>query len=104
FGPAFNTKGGGWFFYHYARVSIYITDANRYAMERSQTNFKVWFWSRDGCDVQSHHFGAQNIIINLTLAGSTYSQGTGYPSTCTTSIIGNASAFTYVYFDFASIR
>lgn len=81
FGPAFNTNGGGW-----------------YAMERSQTYFKIWFWSRNDCDVPSDvaharsfvnpdawgtptayfpntfcdfstHFDPQNIIINLTLCG-----------------------------------
>jgi hypothetical protein len=41
-GPAFNTNGGGWFAYYYAfMVSIYMTDANRYTMERSQTYVAV---------------------------------------------------------------
>jgi hypothetical protein len=137
FGPAFNTNGGGW-----------------YAMERSPTYFKVWFWSRDDFDVPSDvahtrpfvnpdawgtpaayfpstscdfstYFNAHNIIINLSLcmclpragnddykhpwvggdwAGSTYSQGTGCPSTCVDYVNYNASAFTDAYFDFALIR
>jgi hypothetical protein len=79
YGPAFNKAGGGW-----------------YVLERTPTELRVWFWSRgDGsvpadvkngapnvdtskfgtpsadfpstsCDIKSH-FGAHNIIINLTL-------------------------------------
>jgi len=93
------------------------------------------------CDF-STYFDPQNIIINLTLckclpragndgykhpyvggdwAGSTYSQGTGCPSTCVGEFLPNppaavsevhskdyvnynASAFTDAYFDFASIH
>ncbi|KAM6497182.1 endo-beta-glucanase [Amanita muscaria] len=80
YGPAFNQNGGGW-----------------YAMERSPTHIRVWFWPRDGpvpedvrynegevepdhwgtptayfpstsCDIQKH-FTAQWIIINLTFCG-----------------------------------
>ncbi|KAH9850499.1 laminarinase [Lenzites betulinus] len=81
YGPGFNSAGGGW-----------------YAMERTTSFIKVWFWSRtDGsvpsdvssgstsintdnwgtpyaffpsqsCDLTSH-FGEHNIIINLTLCG-----------------------------------
>ncbi|KIJ93249.1 glycoside hydrolase family 16 protein, partial [Laccaria amethystina LaAM-08-1] len=53
------------------------------------------------------YFDAQNIIINLTLcgdwAGFTYSQGTGYVR-FKDDVNYNVSAFTDVYFDFASIR
>jgi hypothetical protein len=79
YGPEFNKAGGGW-----------------YVLERTPTEMRVWFWSRgDGgvpadvkngaktidtskfgtpgadfpstsCDMKSH-FGAHNIIINLTL-------------------------------------
>ncbi|RDB18969.1 putative glycosidase C21B10.07 [Hypsizygus marmoreus] len=81
YGPTFNTNGGGW-----------------YAVERTSTFIKVWFWSRndaavpadvkDGasavntdswgtpaayfpntsCDIPQH-FNQHNIIINLTLCG-----------------------------------
>ncbi|KAG8697450.1 hypothetical protein FRC09_007865 [Ceratobasidium sp. 395] len=81
YGPSFNTNGGGW-----------------YAMERTSTYIKVWFWPRNSatvpaavksglstvdtssfgtpfasfvntsCDIASH-FGPENIIINLTFCG-----------------------------------
>ncbi|EPQ55426.1 endo-beta-glucanase [Gloeophyllum trabeum ATCC 11539] len=82
FGPAFNQNGGGW-----------------YAMERTSTFIKVWFWARNDpsvpadvssgaqsvntdawgtstaffpntdCDIASK-FGQNNIIINLTFCGA----------------------------------
>ncbi|KAF8659936.1 hypothetical protein AX16_001672 [Volvariella volvacea WC 439] len=81
YGPTFNRVGGGW-----------------YAMERTNSFIKVWFWSRhdptvpwavkhgdgnintdlfgipsayfpdDYCDIASH-FGEHHIIINLTFCG-----------------------------------
>lgn len=81
YGPAFNSAGGGW-----------------YAVERTDSFIKVWFWSRNAggipsdvtsgatsvdtdnwgtpfayfpntsCDIDSH-FGWHNIIINLTFCG-----------------------------------
>ncbi|KAG9100553.1 hypothetical protein FRC06_003969 [Ceratobasidium sp. 370] len=81
YGPSFNTNGGGW-----------------YAMERTSTYIKVWFWPRNSatvpaavksgansvdtssfgtpfasfvntsCDIAGH-FGPENIIINLTFCG-----------------------------------
>ncbi|KAG8706067.1 hypothetical protein FRC11_008536 [Ceratobasidium sp. 423] len=81
YGPAFNTNGGGW-----------------YAMERTSTYIKVWFWPRNSatvpsqvkngassidtstwgtpfaafvntsCDINAK-FGPNNIIINLTFCG-----------------------------------
>ncbi|KAB5591108.1 Endo-1,3(4)-beta-glucanase [Ceratobasidium theobromae] len=81
YGPSFNTNGGGW-----------------YAMERTTTYIKVWFWPRNSaavpaqvkngassidtstwgtpfasfvntsCDISSK-FGPENIIINLTFCG-----------------------------------
>ncbi|QRV76433.1 glycoside hydrolase family 16 protein [Ceratobasidium sp. AG-Ba] len=81
YGPSFNANGGGW-----------------YAMERTSTYIKVWFWPRNSatvpaavksgassidtstfgtpfaafvnssCDIASH-FGPENIIINLTFCG-----------------------------------
>ncbi|KAI0790474.1 laminarinase [Abortiporus biennis] len=81
YGPAFNSAGGGW-----------------YAVERTDTFIKVWFWSRNAgnvpsdvkngatsvntdnwgtpfayfpntsCNIDSH-FGPHNIIINLTFCG-----------------------------------
>ncbi|KAL1676386.1 glycoside hydrolase family 16 protein [Schizophyllum commune] len=81
FGPALNAQGGGW-----------------YAMERTDSFIKVWFWPRGAADVPigvseghddvdtanwgtpqaffpsdtcniAEHFDAHNIIINLTLCG-----------------------------------
>lgn len=82
YGPSFNSNGGGW-----------------YAMERTNSFIKVWFWPRSGsppsdvstsgsgsvntdkwgtpsalfpstsCDISSK-FSPNNIIINLTLCGS----------------------------------
>ncbi|KAI0759554.1 laminarinase [Trametes elegans] len=114
YGPAFNNAGGGW-----------------YAMERTNSFIKIWFWSRnDGsvpsdvkngassvntgnwgtpyayfpsqsCDISSH-FGAHNIIINLTLcgdwAGAVYGQD-GCPGDCVSYVNQNPSAFTNAYFD-----
>ncbi|KAH7926486.1 glycoside hydrolase family 16 protein [Leucogyrophana mollusca] len=81
FGPGFNSHSGGW-----------------YAFERTNSDFKIWFWSRsdravpdevqygpraidtttwgepighwtdDLCDFASH-FGPHNIVINLALCG-----------------------------------
>ncbi|KAL0579258.1 hypothetical protein V5O48_002762 [Marasmius crinis-equi] len=81
YGPSFNTNGGGW-----------------YAMERTNSGIKIWFWSRnDGnipgevkngatsintdnwgtpvanfpstsCPISSK-FGPHNIVINLTFCG-----------------------------------
>ncbi|KDN37767.1 hypothetical protein RSAG8_09922, partial [Rhizoctonia solani AG-8 WAC10335] len=81
YGPSFNANGGGW-----------------YAMERTSTYIKVWFWPRNSatvpaqvkngasnidtsswgkpfaafvnnsCNIASH-FGPENIIINLTFCG-----------------------------------
>ncbi|KAF8319716.1 hypothetical protein DL93DRAFT_110943 [Clavulina sp. PMI_390] len=81
YGPSFNNNGGGW-----------------YAMERTSTYIKVWFWPRNSanvpagvknggsnlntanfgtpfanfvntdCDISSH-FGPHHIIINLTFCG-----------------------------------
>ncbi|RDB27908.1 putative glycosidase C21B10.07 [Hypsizygus marmoreus] len=81
YGPTFNSNGGGW-----------------YAMERTTSYIKVWFWSRAATNVPSDvkngatsvntsnwgtpiayfpntscpigsKFGAHNIIINLTFCG-----------------------------------
>jgi len=92
YGPAFNSNRGGW-----------------YAVERTASFIKVWFWSRndaavppavrkgyffvntdswgtpsaffpnDSCDIQQH-FNEHNIIINLTLCGDW--AGNVYPATC----------------------
>ncbi|KAF9490953.1 endo-beta-glucanase [Pleurotus eryngii] len=90
YGPAFNSNGGGW-----------------YAVERTSTFIKAWFWPRNAgnvpadvkngqtvvntgswgtpsayfpntqCDIASH-FKAHNIIINLTFCGDW--AGSAYPS------------------------
>jgi len=92
YGPSFNNNGGGW-----------------YAMERSSTYIKVWFWPRNSgsvpagvksgassldsstfgtpfanfvnsqCDIPSH-FGSHHIIINLTLCGDWAGQQAIYSS------------------------
>ncbi|GLB34452.1 putative glycoside hydrolase family 16 protein [Lyophyllum shimeji] len=92
YGPRFNAAGGGW-----------------YAVERTPTFIKVWFWSRndwsvpadvrngndnvntdswgipsaffpnDSCDIEQH-FNEHNIIINLTFCGDW--AGSVYPSSC----------------------
>jgi len=90
YGPDFNNNGGGW-----------------YAVERTNSFIKVWFWPANGsgipsdmangastvntsnwgtpaayfpstdCDLASH-FNANNIIINLTLCGDWAGQSTVY--------------------------
>jgi len=92
YGPSFNNNRGGW-----------------YAVERTTSFIKVWFWNRndgsvpsdvrnggssvntnnwgtpsaffpnDSCDIQQH-FSAHNIIINLTLCGQW--AGAVYPASC----------------------
>lgn len=41
---------------------LYIADADRYAMERSQTYFKVWFWARNDYDVPSDVAHARSFV------------------------------------------
>lgn len=90
YGPSFNAAGGGW-----------------YAMERTSSGIKVWFWSRQAgnapsdvssgassvntgnwgtpsayfpntsCNIASK-FGPQNIIINLTFCGDWAGQSSIY--------------------------
>ncbi|KAG7448708.1 2 beta-glucanase [Guyanagaster necrorhizus] len=119
YGPPFNDNGGGW-----------------YAVERTDTFIKIWFWARNNnnvpADVQdgnpsvdtdawgipfayfpdtscsiSDHFGAHNIIINLTFcgdwAGSVYSDSS-CPSTCVDYVDNNPAAFIDAYFDFAWVK
>ncbi|KAG6809636.1 hypothetical protein H0H92_015450 [Tricholoma furcatifolium] len=91
FGPTFNDNGGG------CRVSDMAT-FGRFAMERTTTEVKVWFWSKTATNVPSDvangdssidtdawstpaayfpdtscpigsKFGPHNIIINLTFCG-----------------------------------
>ncbi|KAI0700431.1 endo-beta-glucanase [Cytidiella melzeri] len=116
YGPPFNAAGGGW-----------------YAMERTNSFIKVWFWSRNAakpgdigaasvntdnwgspialfpntsCDIGAH-FGPNNIIINLTFcgdwAGNVYSTS-GCPSTCVDYVNNNPAAFDNAYFQFNSVR
>ncbi|KAG1747521.1 glycoside hydrolase family 16 protein [Suillus occidentalis] len=122
FGPNFNKNGGGW-----------------YAMERTLHYIKVWFWERDDpfvpyeirsgawivntdnwgipaanfpnsteCDIQSH-FGANNIIINLTFCGDWAGNAANYnasgcPLDCVTYVNDNPSAFTNAYFQISSMN
>jgi len=97
YGAPFNSNGGGW-----------------YAMERTDTFIKVWFWPRNGCppfDVLADsiyvntdtwgtpaanfpntycdigkEFGPNNIIINLTFCGG-YANGTFSSDGCPGSCI-----------------
>nr|VWO94484.1 Mixed-linked glucanase [Ganoderma boninense] len=119
YGPPFNSAGGGW-----------------YAMERTDTSIKVWYWLRNAgnvpsdvrngastintsnwgepvadfpntdCDI-TEHFGAHNLIINLTFcgdwAGAVYSSD-GCPGDCTTYVDQNPSAFSNAYFDIAWLK
>ncbi|KAG0701161.1 glycoside hydrolase family 16 protein [Suillus ampliporus] len=119
YGPDFNNNGGGW-----------------YAVERSTSYIRVFFWERTSgsvpsevsspgssidtktwgepvalfpntdCDL-STHFGAHNIIINLTFcgdwAGSSYA-ASGCPSTCIDYVNNNPSAFSNAYFEFNSLN
>lgn len=63
FGPAFNANGGGWFASYCAFIGmVYVADADRYAMERSQTYFKVWFWARNDYDVPSDVAHARSFV------------------------------------------
>ncbi|KAH9938888.1 laminarinase [Epithele typhae] len=119
YGPALNSAGGGY-----------------YAMERTNSFIKVWFWPRNSgnipsdvksgstsintgnwgtpfayfpsqsCDLSSH-FGAHNIIINLTFcgdwAGAVFNSD-GCSGTCSTYVNQNPSAFTNAYFDIQWIK
>ncbi|KZT18498.1 glycoside hydrolase family 16 protein [Neolentinus lepideus HHB14362 ss-1] len=120
YGVAFNQNGGGW-----------------YAMERTDSFIKVWFWARGDttvpadvsgntgsvdtdnwgtstaffpssstCDISSK-FGANNIIINLTLcgdwAGTTF-QSAGGSGDCNSYVDANPSAFSDAYWDIAAVR
>ncbi|KAF8059824.1 glycoside hydrolase family 16 protein [Lyophyllum atratum] len=97
YGPSFNNNRGGW-----------------YAVERTTSFIKVWFWSRndgavpadvrngggsvntdswgtpsaffpsDTCNIQEH-FSQHNIIINLTLCGDW--AGALYPASCPSNCI-----------------
>ncbi|CAE6434589.1 unnamed protein product [Rhizoctonia solani] len=105
YGPTFNSNGGGW-----------------YAMERTSSYIKVWFWPRNSatvpqqvrnggssidtstwgtpfaafvnnsCDINSH-FGPENIIINLTFCGD-WADYVNY----------NPAAFKNAYWDIAALR
>ncbi|KAG0703323.1 glycoside hydrolase family 16 protein [Suillus ampliporus] len=121
FGPGFNNIGGGW-----------------YAMERTLDYIKVWFWERSDasvpldvlsrawiidtnhwgtpgayfpnntqCDLKSH-FGANNIIIDLTFCGdwagnSALYNASGCPLDCVTYVDNNPTAFKDAYFQISSM-
>lgn len=121
YGPQFNNNGGGW-----------------YAIERRSTYIKIFFWERTSSSVPSDvkspgssintsnwgtpaayfpnthcdfstHFGAHNIIINLTFCGdwagsSSVYADSGCPSTCNTYVNDNPSAFKNAYFEFNSLN
>ncbi|KAF9010119.1 endo-beta-glucanase [Cyathus striatus] len=111
YGSIFNNKGGGWF-----------------AVERTNSFIKVWFWSKEATDIPSDvlngatsvntdgwgtprayfpstscpissKFSAHNIVINRgDWAGSVYGSS-GCPSTCVDYVNNNPSAFKDAYFD-----
>ncbi|OBZ78871.1 putative glycosidase C21B10.07 [Grifola frondosa] len=110
YGPGFNAAGGGF-----------------YVMERTTSFIKVWFWSRGDptvpsdvssgaasvntdafCDINAH-FGAHNIIINLTFCGdwagipSFFDQGS-CSGDCNTFVNNNPSAFEDAFWDIAAVR
>ncbi|KAK0495940.1 laminarinase [Armillaria luteobubalina] len=117
YGASFNDNGGGW-------------PVPLYAVERTDTFIKIWFWARNSnsvpADIQagntnintdawgtpfayfpntscsiSDKFGAHNIIINCgDWAGSVYSTS-NCPSSCVDYVNNNPAAFTDAYFDFA---
>ena len=98
YGPAFNRNSGGWcvLFVLLFQIELFFQLAvNRYAIERTTTFIKIWFWPRGAsnipsdvlngassvntdnwgsptanfpntqCDINGK-FGPANIIINLT--------------------------------------
>jgi len=119
FGHLFNVNGGG-----------------IYAMERASTGVRVWFWARDDpavpdevangadnidtstwgtpdvlfpstqCNIPQH-FGAHNIVINLTfcgdLAGSQYSSS-GCPGTCNSYVQNNPGDFNFALFSLTWVK
>ncbi|KAH9962451.1 endo-beta-glucanase [Russula dissimulans] len=109
YGVAFNDNGGGWF--DAFLTPLVIQKCNqatcRYAMERTSSFVKVWFWGRDSvsipnevinganlintdgwgmpaayfpstnCNISSY-FGPANIIINIGLCGDWAGDSTVY--------------------------
>lgn len=120
YGPQFNANGGG-----------------IYAMERTSSFIKVWFFPRNSnipsdlkngasavntdnwgtptalfpnsqCDIASH-FGAHNIIINLTFCGDWAGQagifnGAGCSGSCVDFVNNNPGAFSNAFWDIAAVR
>ncbi|KZV83786.1 hypothetical protein EXIGLDRAFT_754210 [Exidia glandulosa HHB12029] len=121
FGPAFNSKGGGW-----------------YATERTDSELKVWFFARDDsntpedirtgakgvspanwgkptavftsdtCDISSK-FQEHRFIFDLTLcgdwAGNTFKSDNGNGmDACRNYVATNPSGFTDAYWDIAALR
>ncbi|PIL25507.1 hypothetical protein GSI_12432 [Ganoderma sinense ZZ0214-1] len=104
YGLAFNNNGGGF-----------------YAMERSNSGVKVWFWPRHAKgipadvakgreeDQHGQHFGPHNIVINLSLCGdwagqqSIYNQD-GCPGSCVDNVNNNPGGFANAYFDIAWLK
>ncbi|KAG8880546.1 hypothetical protein FRB97_000716 [Tulasnella sp. 331] len=117
YGPNLNAVGGGY-----------------YAMERTSTYIKIWFWARNEANIPaditsggstvsptnwgtptadfvfnncaSSHFGPHNIIINLTLCGDW--AGAVYPATCPSTcnnyVNTEPAAFANAYWDIASLK
>ena len=52
YGPSFNNVGGGWYVFHTCQSSV-LTRCKyfRYAVERTSTYYKVWFWPRNAENV-----------------------------------------------------
>ncbi|KAI0762600.1 2 beta-glucan [Fomes fomentarius] len=122
YGKSFNAVGGGF-----------------YASERTSSFIKVWFWARndptvpadvvnaggavntdawgqpsavfvsDQCDINAH-FGAHNIIINLTFCGDWaglplfFNERGGCPGDCNTFVNQNPGAFAEAFWDIAGVH
>ncbi|KIK40426.1 glycoside hydrolase family 16 protein [Suillus luteus UH-Slu-Lm8-n1] len=118
YGPQFNDNGGG--------CSARITGNQIFFWERtsssvpsdvkspgSNVNTSNWgtpaaYFPNTHCDF-STHFGAHNIIINLTFCGdwagsSSVYANSGCPSTCVDYVNNNPSAFKNAYFEFNSLN
>jgi len=64
YGPSLNRNGGGWCVDHVMHIPLLTGMPYRFAMERTTSFIKVWFWSRSGWDIPSDiRNGAADIIL-----------------------------------------
>ncbi|KAF8749919.1 hydrolase family 16 [Rhizoctonia solani] len=81
YGPQFNANGGGW-----------------YAMERTKTYIKVWFWPRNSATVPAQ-------VKNGSGSINTSSWGTPFAAFVNSNYVNNnPSAFKNAYWDIAALR